>query len=59
MNNLQEQKRFVSSNLSQNTMETNENKRKSALQDSGLRVMNSPSGLSMGNKNKLSKAEID
>ena len=59
MNNLQEQKRFVSSNLSQNTMETNENKRKSAMQDSGLRVMNSPSGLSMGNKNKLSKAEID
>lgn len=59
MNNLQEQKRFVSSNLSQNTMETNENKRKSALQDSGLRVMNSPSGLSMGNKSKLSKAEID
>ena len=58
MNNLQEQKRFVSSNLSQNTMETNENKRKSAMQDSGLRVMNSPSGLSMG-KSKLSKAEID
>ena len=59
MNNLQEQKRFVSSNLSQNTMETNENKRKSAMQDSGLRVMNSPSGLSMGNRGKLSKAEID
>ena len=29
------------------------------MQDSGLRVMNSPSGLSMGSKSKLSKAEID
>ena len=56
---MQEQKRFVSSNLSQNTVETNENNRKRTMQDSGLRVMNSPSGLSMGNKSKLTKAEID